>query len=310
MVRRFVVTGLSWFCGQTTYRVARQWMQAKKVGGPMGLRINTNLASISAQRTLSKQQKRLEHSQMAIASGSRIVNAADDAAGLAISENIKGQLGGIKMARMNAYNAQSLIQVSEGGLNEISNILIRLRELGVQAASDTVGDEERLFLNQEATQIIEELDRIARSTKFGSKTLLDGSGEELEYHVGPFADEDTNVIKYKVSADATADTLGVGGISIAEKGDARATLKSVDDALVKVGQLRADFGAVQSRLGITVSNSDIQFENLSAAKSRIADADIAYESAEMTSSQILQSASVGVLAQANTNGSAALKLIG
>ncbi len=275
----------------------------------MGLRISTNVASIAAQRVLSKQQGRLEHSQMALASGSRIVKAGDDAAGLAISENLRGQIAGIRMARSNAYNAQSLIQVSEGGLNEVSNILIRLRELGVQAASDTVSDVERTFLDQEAQQLTSEADRIAKSTKFGNKNLLDGSGAEMEYHVGPFADEKENVIKYKVSADATTSNLGIDGISVADKGDARSTLQSVDDALVKIGQMRADFGAVQSRLQMTTSNLDIQNENLSAAKSRISDADVAFESAEMTSAQILQNASVSVLAQANQNGSAALKLL-
>lgn len=275
----------------------------------MGLRISTNTASISAQRVLTKQQQRMEHAQMALASGSRIVKAGDDAAGLSISENLRGQIAGIKMARNNAFNAQSLIQVSEGGLNEISNILIRLRELGVQAASDTVGDVERTFLDQEAQQLTQEADRIAKSTRFGNKTLLDGTGGEMEYHVGPFSDESQNVIKYKMSADATASTLGVDGISIDSKDGARSTLESVDEALVKIGQMRADFGAVQSRMQMTTSNLDIQYENLSAAKSRISDADIAFESAEMTSANILQQASVGVLAQANNNGAAALKLL-
>ena len=274
----------------------------------MGLRINTNVASIAAQRTLSKQQGRLEHSQQALASGSRIVKAADDAAGLAISENIRGQIVGIRMARNNAFNAQSLIQVSEGGLNEINNILIRLRELGVQAASDTVSDVEREFLDQEAMQLVEESDRIAKSTRFGNKTLLDGSGEELQYHVGPFAG-DENVISYKMSADATASTIGIEGLSVADKGSARDALGQVDDAIVALGKIRADFGAVQSRLQITTSNLDIQNENLSAAKSRISDTDIAYEAAEMSSAQILQNASVSVLAQANQNGAAALKLL-
>jgi len=275
----------------------------------MGLRISTNNASISAQRVLSKQQSRMEHAQMALASGSRIVKAGDDAAGLSISENLRGQIAGIKMARNNAYNAQSLIQVSEGGLNEISNILIRLRELGVQAASDTVGDVERTFLDQEAQQLTQEADRIAKSTRFGNKTLLDGTGDEMEYHVGPFADEGQNVIKYKMTADATASTLGVDGVAIDTKDGARSTLENVDEALVKIGQMRADFGAVQSRMQMTTSNLDIQYENLAAAKSRISDADIAFESAEATSAGILQQASVGVLAQANQNGAAALKLV-
>lgn len=275
----------------------------------MGLRINTNVASIGAQRVLAKQQQRAEHAQLAISSGSRIVRAADDAAGLAISENIRGQLSGIKMARNNAFNAQSLIQVSEGGLNEISNILIRLRELGVQAASDTVSDVERGFLDQEAQQLVSESDRIAKSTRFGNKTLLDGTGGEMEYHVGPFANEAENTIKYKVSADATASTLGIDGVTLSAKNGARATLTAVDAGLVKIGQMRADFGAVQSRLGSTTSNLDIQYENLASAKSRMADADIAYESSEMVAANILQQASVGVLAQANQNGVAALKLL-
>ncbi|MCB0407290.1 MAG: flagellin FliC [Bdellovibrionales bacterium] len=274
----------------------------------MGLRINTNVGSISAQRTLSKQQQRLEHSQQALSSGKRIVNASDDAAGLAISENIRGQLGGIKMARNNSFNAQSLIQISEGSLNEISNIMIRLRELGVQAASDTVSDVEREFLDREAQQLVEESNRIALSTRFGNKTLLDGSGEELEYHVGPFAGEE-NVIRYQITADATTSALGVDGISVGDKDSAKDTLGAVDEALVHLGNMRADFGAVQSRLQRTTSNLDIQYENLSAAKSRIADADIAYESAEMTSAQVLQNASVAVLAQANNNGASALRLL-
>lgn len=276
----------------------------------MGLRINTNMASVAAQRVLSKQQERLEHSQEALASGSRIVHAGDDAAGLAISENIRGQLAGIKMARQNSYNASSLIQVSEGGLNEISNILNRLRELGVQAASDTVSDTERGFIDKEAQQLVEESQRIAKSTRFGNKTLLDGSGEEFQYHVGPFADEAENTISYKIKADATTGTLGIDGVSLSDKGGARDTLNAVDQAIVKIGEMRADFGAVQSRLSSTTSNLDVQYENLSAAKSRISDSDVAYESAEMASSQILQQASIATLAHANQNGANALRLLG
>ncbi len=275
----------------------------------MGLRINTNVASIDAQRQLYKNQRRLEHSQAALGSGKRIINAADDAAGLAISENIRGQAAGLKMAKQNALNAQSVIQVSEGGLNEISNIMIRLRELGVQAASDTVSDVEREFLDTEAQQLVEEADRIANSTRFGNKNLLNNDGDELEFHVGPFGGEE-NVVRANVSADATTSTLGVDGVSVADKDSARDTLDAVDEALVKISKIRADFGAVQSRLITTNSNTEIQYENLKAAESRIADADIAYESAEMASAQVLQSAAVNVLAQANSNGLAAMKLIG
>jgi len=243
-----------------------------------------------------------------MSSGRRIVSAADDAAGLAISENIRGQAAGLKMAKQNALNASSLFQIAEGGLNEQSNILIRLRELGVQGASDTVSDTEREFLDKESSQLVSEFDRIAKSTRFGNRELLSGIDEQLEFHVGPFAG-DENVVRATVKADSTASTLGIDGISVASKDDARDTLKSVDDALVQIGKMRADFGAVQSRLQSTNSNTEIQYENLTAAQSRIADADIAYESAEMASSQILQSASINVLAAANQNGAAALKLI-
>lgn len=274
----------------------------------MGLRISTNVASINAQRQLGTQQTKASHSLAALSSGSRIVNAADDAAGLAISENIKGQTRGLAMARQNAFNAGSLVQVSEGGLGEINNILIRLRELGVQAASDNIGDDERAFLDQEVQQLVLESDRIAKTTRFGSKQLLDGSGDELEFQVGAFAG-DENVINYKMSADATASKLGISGVSVDSKGSARDLLSSVDDAMKDLGKMRADFGAVQSRLNTTTSNLDIQYENLSAANSRIRDADIAKESADLASSQVLQQAAISVMAQANQQPAMALRLL-
>ena len=275
----------------------------------MGLRISTNVAAINAQRQLSTQQKRNSHALAALSSGSRVVNASDDAAGLAISENIKGQTRGIAVARQNAFNAISLVQVSEGGLNELNNIMIRVRELGVQAASDNVGDTEREFLNTEVKQIIEEANRIAKTTRFGNKKLLDGSGEELEFHVGPFGDDD-NIIRYNLAADATTSALGIDGIDIGSKETARDALGQVDEALIALGKMRADFGAVQSRLNTTVSNLDIQYENLSAANSRLRDADVAYESAELASSSILQQAAVAVMAQANQQPASALRLLG
>jgi flagellin len=215
---------------------------------------------------------------------------------------------GIAQARNNAFNAGSAIQISEGGLNEINNILIRLRELGIQAASDNIGNTERTFLNDEAKQLIQESDRIARTTRFGAKILLDGSGGKMEFHVGAFSGEE-NRIAYNLSADATAKAIGIDGIDIAEKEGARDTLQTVDDALVKIGTLRANFGAIQNRLLTTVSNLDIQYENLSAANSRIRDTDVAREAAEMASANILQQAAVSVLAQANQLPGVALKLL-
>lgn len=275
----------------------------------MGLRISTNMPSISAQRVLSTQQKRAESATQKLASGSRITRAADDAAGLAISESLRGQVRGIAMARNNAFNAGSSIQVSEGGLNEINNILIRIRELGIQAASDNIGETERGFLNEEAKQLIDEADRIAKTTRFGDKILLDGSGGEQEYHVGAFGGEE-NVIKYDLSTNATASEIGIDGIDISDKSGARDALDSVDDALVKVGSMRANFGSIQSRLDTATSNLDIQYENLNAAYARIRDTDIAKESSELASAQVLQQAAVSVLAQANQFPGVALKLIG
>jgi flagellin len=275
----------------------------------MGLRINTNLPSIAAQRSLSVQQKRLEKSAMSLSSGKRIVQAADDAAGLSISEGLRGQIRGLAQARNNAFNAGSSIQISEGSLAEITNSLIRVRELGIQAASDNVGDKERGLLDEEAQQLIMEMDRIAKTTTFGTQKLLDGSGGEMSFQVGAFAGEE-NTISYTLDSNATAGELGVEGLSVADKDSARDTLGAVDEALDRIGRMRANFGAVQSRLNTTVSNLDVQYENLSAANGRIMDTDVAKETAELASAQVLQSAGISVLAQANNFPSMAMKLIG
>lgn len=267
------------------------------------------MSAFSAQRVMGQQGKRAEHAAQALASGTRIVKAGDDAAGLAISENIKSQVRGLGMARTNSFNAVSAIQVSEGGLNEVSNILTRLRELGIQAASDNIGDRERGFLDLEAKNLIQEADRIAKTTMFGDKKLLDGSGGEQEYHVGPFGNED-NIIRFSLDTNATASELGIDGLNLESKGDARSMLEVVDEAVGKVGAMRANFGAIQNRLESTTNNLDVQIENLSAAKSRISDADIAHESSELASAQVLQQAAVSVLAQANQFPAVALKLIG
>ncbi len=275
----------------------------------MGLRINTNVSSINAQRNLSVQQKRLDHAQAAISSGSRIVTSADDAAGHAISENIRAQISGVNKAKDNAFQAQSMFQIGEGALNEVNNILIRVRELGIQSASDNVSDKERALIDQETQQLLKESDRIAKSTRFGNLTVLDGGIEEMQFHVGPYAG-DENVIEVDVDANATNEALDTDSISLADRAGAKDSLERVDNALDKLATMRADFGSVQSRLQRTVTNLENQNVNLSAAKARISDADIARESAEMASSNILQQAGVSILSQANQNGAAALRLIG
>lgn len=275
----------------------------------MSLRINTNMASINAQRNLDVQQTRNTKAMKALSSGSRINSASDDAAGLAISEKLRADIRGMGMARQNAENAVSFIQVGEGGLNEVNNILVRLRELGIQSASDTIGDDERGFLDKEAQHLMEEVDRIAQTTKFGQKSLLNGSQEELEFQVG-LGNDENSTIRFTMDADATTSSLGVSGLDFSDKSGARDALDSIDEALTKVGGMRANFGAVQNRMDSAVRNIDVQKESLATANSRIRDADIAHETAELTSSQILQQASIGMLAQANSAPSAALRLLG
>jgi len=274
----------------------------------MPLRINTNVAAIAAQRHLDKSDARMEHALKALASGNRIVQAGDDAAGLAISENLRAQLGGLRQARQNSENAVSLIQVAEGGLNEQNNILIRMRELGIQAASDNVSDVERGYLNQEFNELKNEFDRIAKTTSFGNKKLLEGSGEKFEFQVGANSG-DENVIKYHLDADSTASTIGVSGLAIDDRDGARSSLDDIDSGLQKLAAIRANFGAIQSRLGMTTSNLDIQYENISAAKARIADADVAYETSELTAAEVTQGAGIAALSQANTLPARANQLI-
>ncbi len=274
----------------------------------MGLRIGTNIASISAQRQLGKSQRQTDHAMQALASGSRIVSAGDDAAGFAISEVLRGQASSLKQAKNNADGAKGLIQVAEGGLNEQNNILIRLRELAIQAASDTVGDDEREYLNSEFTQLTSEVDRIAKTTSFGKKQLLQGSSTEYEFHLGT-QNGQQDVIRYKMDADTTANSLGVSGLTISDRSDAKNNLADIDSAISKISKTRAGFGAIQSRLEFAANNLDQQFENISAARGRITDTDVAFEASELARGQILKEFGVAVLAQANQEPLKALKLL-
>jgi flagellin len=277
----------------------------------MGLRINTNVSSLSAQRTLGTTNRKMGDNLRKLASGERITRAGDDAAGLAISENLKAQIRGMRQAKRNANDAISLIQTAEGGLNEVSNIVIRLRELAVQAANDTLGDQERKFSDIEFQNLKEEIDRIARSAQFNGINLLDGTGGKLEFQVGINNDPILDRLTYDATAsDSTLASLGISAESIASKEGAQVTLQKMDDALVQINGVRANMGALQNRLSSTVNNLGISDENLSAANSRIRDVDIADETAKMTKNQILVQAGTSVLAQANQSPNIALKLIG
>ncbi len=214
------------------------------------------------------------------------------------------------MATRNANDAISVVQVAEGGLNESSSILTRLRELSIQAASDTVGDQERGFLNLEYQQLTQELDRIAITTSYNNKSLLKGEGDAMEFQVGAYGGEE-NRIQFEASeTDATVESLGIDGTGVADKSDAAANLERIDAAIDKVSGYRANLGAMQSRLQSTISNLEVTYLNQEAARSRIEDTDVAASSAKLASINIMKAAGSSVLAQANDLPAHALKLVG
>lgn len=282
----------------------------------MGLRINTNLASLNAQKNLNKTQTSLERSLDKLSSGLRITRAGDDAAGLAISESLRAQIRGLQQAERNANDGISVIQTAEGALNEISNILIRLRELAIQSSSSgAVSNTERSFIQNEFSALQGEITRIASATKFAGRTLLDGSlsgaGNSLSFQVGIFNVASVDRISLTVGA-ATASGLAIqtSQAAVSTSGAAQAALATVDSAISTVSTLRGNLGAAQNRLASTINNLRSSTENLSAANSRIRDVDVAAETAQLTRNQVLQQAGIAVLAQANVSSQAALALLG
>ena len=276
----------------------------------MGFRIATNVQSLAAQRTLNNNREAQNRSLEKLSAGERITRAGDDAAGLAISEKLKAEIRSMRQANRNANDGISLIQTAEGGLNEIQNILIRLRELSMQAASDTVGDVERSFSNKEVQSLVSEMSRISEVTRYNGMTLLNGQGDTLELQVGTHNHPDQDRLSYdRASSDASVSRLGLMGMNVATKVDAQNNLARIDEAIRIVNDNRAGFGALQNRLQSTINNLTIADENLSAANSRIRDVDVALESSELTKRNILMQAGTAMLAQANSNGMLALKLI-
>jgi flagellin len=277
----------------------------------MGLRINTNVSSLAAQRALGVTKFNLDSNLRKMSSGERITRAADDAAGLAISEKLKSHIRGLRQAKRNSDDGISLIQTAEGGLNEVSNIVIRLRELAVQAASDTVGDTERKFSDIEFQNLKDEIQRISKSSEFNGRSLLDGTGGVVEIQVGIHNDPTNDRLKYDaVEVDSTLETLGINGETISNKEGAQLSLAKLDEALVRINSNRANLGALQNRLQSASNSLAITEENFSAANSRIRDVDVASETADLAKNNILTQAGVSVLAQANQATNMALKLIG
>jgi flagellin len=275
----------------------------------MGLQINTNVAAMNAYRNLSSTQNTMATSLERLSSGLRINRAADDAAGLAISEKLRAQSNGLNQATANAQDAISLIQTAEGALNETHSILQRMRQLAVQSANDTNTADDRAAIQKEVDQLITELGRISTDTQFNGQNLLDGTGGTagaFTFQIGANAGQSIDV----TIAKADTATLGVDALKVDTQTAADAALTTIDTALKTVSTQRADLGAVQNRLQHTINSLSVAAENASAAESRIRDTDMAKEMTAFTRAQILQQAGVSMLAQANSAPQSVLKLLG
>ena len=287
----------------------------------MGLRINNNIAAFNAYRNLSVTDGQMSKSLEKLSSGYRINRAADDAAGLAISESLRSQIGGLKVAVRNAQDGVSVVQTAEGALNETTSILQRMRDLAVQASNggsqDTTAQADA---NTEFSQLGKELDRIAGTTKFGSQSLLSGAYAGA-FQVGSESSTTNaaNVITVDITtAGALTGTgltgldstgLGIGGSDLTSTANATASIDTIDTALKGVSTVRANLGAYQNRFEHTINNLNVAVENLSASESRIRDTDMAQEMVQFTRSQILSQAGTAMLAQANQSPQGVLKLL-
>jgi flagellin len=281
----------------------------------MGMRIRTNVESLTAQRFMGQNNEGMSQSLERLSSGYRINKSADDAAGFAISENLRAKTRGLNQAKRNANDGISLVQVAEGSLTEVNNILVRLRELSVQAASDTLGDKEKNFLQKEYVQLVDEIDRIAQTTEFNGLALMsdEAASSDISVQVG-YNGEAQDTIKLKLSDSdegLSSESLRIRDTQLAgETRDVIAgNLGVIDDALTRVASQRASLGASQSRLTSAINNLSINTESLQAANSRIRDVDFAEETAKLTQSRILSQASLAVLSQANQRPEMALNLL-
>jgi flagellin len=271
----------------------------------MGLRVNTNIAALTAQRNLSSVSTRLSGNFGRLSSGLRIATAADDAAGLGISERMRAQVRSLNVASRNAQDGVSLAQTAEGALQEVNNNLTRMRELAIQASNGTLTTADRTTLDTEFQALITEIGRVASQTTFNGVTLLDGSTTGLDIQVGTNSGETITISL----ADMTSTGLSIGSLDVTSDTNASSALTTIDAAIGSVTSTRGALGAAQNRLGSSISSILNTRENLSAAESRIRDVDVAIETADMTRNSILQQAAVSVLAQANTQPQLALSLL-
>lgn len=277
-----------------------------------GISIQTNVSALRAQNALSRSQIGLQTSLSRLSTGFRINSAADDAAGLGISENLRADVRSLSQAVRNANDGMSVVSTAEGAMNEVSNILVRMRELSVQGASDSVGSTERGYLNQEFGQLKSEIDRIVATTEYNGQKLVDGtiSATGLDFQVGS-----SNNVNSRLSVtigDVGITSLGLGATSsgVDTKAKAQAMMSTIDTALTSLSTQRAKLGAYANRLQSTINNLNVSVENLTAANSRIRDVDVASETAALARSQVLMQAGVSMLAQANSAPMSALRLLG
>jgi flagellin len=277
----------------------------------MGFRIATNVPSLTAQRSLNKISNQEQSTAAQLASGSRITKSSDDSAGLAISEKLRANIRSSQQANRNANDGISMIQVAEGGLDESANILIRLRELAIQSASDTVGETERSYTDLEFQQLKSELQRISQTTEFNDVNLLDGSSDKLEFQIGAGNDSFEDRIVYDPSQiNSGLDSLGLSDGAVNSKDGAQGVLESIDSAINTLSGQRAELGALQNRLLTTSANLETSVENMSAANSRIRDVDYAEVTAKNVQNNIMKQAGITVLSQANNSPSQAMRLLG
>jgi flagellin len=277
-------------------------------GITMGLTVNTNMASINASTNLQKSSRNLQGSFERISSGMRITRASDDAAGYGVAENLSAASKSLSQAMRNTSDGISVVRTAQGAAGEVGNILKRMRELAVQSSSETLNDDERLYIQDENAALIEEIGRIASTTEFNGTQLADGSLATLDVQVGI---NDTANDRITITlGDLTATTLGVDTLDLSTSAAAQPAITTIDAALDLVNQVQSDYGAAENRLDSAQRNLEVYAENVSSAESSIRDADFARETAEMSKNQVMQQAGVAVLAQANQVSQGALRLLG
>ncbi|OUM94978.1 MAG: flagellin [Thermobacillus sp. ZCTH02-B1] len=273
----------------------------------MSMYINTNVAAINAHRNLTFNNTQMGKTMEKLSSGYRINRAADDAAGLAVSEKMRYQINGYNQAMRNALDGISLLQTGEGALTEVHAMLQRLNVLATQAANGTLDDDDRAKLQLEVEQLLKEIDNIADTTEFNGIKLLDGTEGTVSFQVGFRAN---TTIDIDLSTGIGTAALSIDSINISTAAGAQTAISAIQNAISTVSELRANFGAVQNRLEHTINNLGVNVENLSASESRIRNADMAKEITEFTRNQILVQAGTAMLAQANAVPQNVLRLLG